>query len=434
MKNSLENARLEINRIDRDMARLFEERMGLAEVIAKYKKENGLPVFDPARETELIERNSGFIENEALRRDYVKFLSGVMSVSKDYQRRIISDQDNVIPVILGDRSYNVHIGRNLLSNAAKAFGIVGRRAFIITDSGVPEEYARSVSSGFDNAFVYTVEQGEGAKSLEVFGSVCEKMLELGFARGDVIVAVGGGVVGDLAGFVAASYMRGVDFYNIPTTLLSMVDSSIGGKTAVNHKGVKNIIGAFYQPKGVLIDTDTLATLPKRHISNGLAESIKMAATSDGELFSLLENADDLNEILAQVISGSIKIKRDIVEADEREGGIRKLLNFGHTFGHAVEAATEMNELYHGECVAIGMMVMCEGEVKERLGRVLVKYGLPIEYCGDTDDALKFILSDKKKTGDSIDTVFLPKIGRGEIRRSGIEELSKMIKASFGGKI
>jgi 3-dehydroquinate synthase len=178
-----------------------------------------------------------------------------------------------LEVSLGDRSYNIHIGRGIISSAAEIFSISGRFAFIITDEGVPEEYAKAVASGFKNSYIYTVAQGEGAKSLAVYGEILEKMLALGLTRGDVCIAVGGGVVGDLSGFAAASYMRGIDFYNVPTTVLSMVDSSIGGKTAINLGGAKNIVGAFYQPRGVLIDTAVLDTLPERQIKNGLAERI-----------------------------------------------------------------------------------------------------------------------------------------------------------------
>ena len=436
MKNSLENARKEINRIDSEMAKLFEERMGCAAIIAEYKKENNLPIFDQKREKELIKKNSELIENENLKGDYVKFLLQVMNVSKDYQRRIIGrdHSKDVIPVSFGDRSYDIHVKRGSLVKVAETFGITDRYAFIITDDGVPKEYAKAVADGFNRSYIYTVSSGEKSKSLSVFGEISGKMLDLGFGRGDVILAVGGGVVGDLSGFVAASYMRGINFYNIPTTILSMVDSSIGGKTAVNHGGVKNIIGAFYQPKGVLIDIDTLKTLPERHKANGIAEAIKMAATFDKELFSLLEEACALEDVLEEVIIKSIRIKRGVVEADEREGGIRKILNFGHTFGHAVEAATNMGELYHGECVAIGMMAVSEGETQKRLERLLKKYNLPTEYRGDVDEALKLIKSDKKRTGEIIDAIFAPEIGRAEIRKVSIEDFSETVRRNLGGKI
>ena len=440
MINSLEEARKEINRIDKEMARLFEERMASAKVIAEYKRDNNLPIFDAKREAELTERNSQYINSPELLEDYKDFLSEMINVSKAYQGRILFGEERVrridgatvMPISFGERSYDIHIEGGSLQGMAKIFGIEKKRAFIITDKGVPEEYARAVASGFSDSYIYTVNQGEGSKSLETYREITEKMVELGITRSDICIAVGGGVVGDLTGFVAATYMRGVDFYNVPTTLLSMVDSSIGGKTAVNHGGVKNIVGAFHQPKGVLIDINTLDTLPKRHLSNGMAESIKMAATSNAALFSLLENSkeDDIESIIIE----SLKIKRGVVEADEHEGGIRKILNFGHTFGHAVEAATNMEELYHGECVAIGMMAVTEGDVKKRLERVLEKYNLPTEYKGDALEALSLIKSDKKRSGDTIDAVFVPEIGHGEIRKIEISDFWETVKKNLGGKI
>ena len=432
MINSLDEARKEINRIDAEMAKLFEERMSAAKVIAEYKKENTLPIFDAQREVELTKKNLSYIKDETLKRYYKNFISDMMNVSKAYQRSIIfSDDCSIISVCLGDRSYNIHIKQNSLEEMAEIFEIAKKRAFIITDNGVPEEYAKAVASGFDSSYIYTAESREGAKSLDVVGDICAKMIEIGITRSDICVAVGGGVVGDLTGFVAASYMRGVDFYNVPTTLLSMVDSSIGGKTAVNHGGVKNIIGAFHQPRGVLIDTSTLDTLSERHKANGIAESIKIAATSNSELFSILENSDGND--LENIIIESLKIKKAIVEEDEREGGIRKILNFGHTFGHAVEAATNMEELYHGECVAIGMMALTSGDVRKRLCKVLKKYNLPTEYTGDIYAAIGLITSDKKRSGDMIDAVFAPEIGEGEIKRIKVSDLEKIIKTNLGGK-
>ena len=230
-----------------------------------------------------------------------------------------------IHVNLAERGYEINIDRGLIDKADELFNL-NRRVLIITDSGVPREYAEKVLKASRDGDIVTVNQGESSKSAECFIRLLEKMVEMGMTRSDCVVAVGGGVVGDLAGFVAASYMRGVDFYNIPTTLLSQVDSSIGGKTAINLGGVKNIVGAFYQPKGVIIDPDLLKTLPKRQINNCLAEAIKMSLTSDENLFDFIcEN--DVNENIEEIIIRSIKIKKAVVEADEREGGIRKILNF-----------------------------------------------------------------------------------------------------------
>ena len=244
--------------------------------------------------------------------------------------------------------------------------------------------------------------------------------------------VGGGVVGDLGGFAAACYMRGIDFYNVPTTLLAAVDSSVGGKTAVNLGGIKNIVGAFHQPSGVLIDTDTLVTLDKRLISAGLAEAVKMAATSDAELFSRIEKYSfvDIMAHIDEIIVDVLKIKRAVVEADVREGGIRKILNFGHTLGHGIEALSD-GELYHGECVAIGMMAMCSNEARARLKTVLGKLGLPTAYDGELESALELIKHDKKSTEDGVDAIYVTEIGSFEIKNMSYGEFSALAKAALG---
>jgi 3-dehydroquinate synthase len=221
-------------------------------------------------------------------------------------------------------------------------------------------------------------------------------------------------------------MRGVDFYNIPTTLLSQVDSSIGGKTAIDFDGVKNIVGAFYQPKGVIIDPDLLKTLSKRQVSNGLAESVKMALTCDKELFELIENNEFSDDILEQIITRSIKIKKSIVEADEREGGLRKILNFGHTFGHGIESVSN-GELYHGECVAIGMTVVCSAEVKERLISLLERIGLPSKFEGDTDGALNLIVHDKKNDKSKLSCIFVDKIGSYRIEKMSPTDFCDLVR-------
>ena len=189
---------------------------------------------------------------------------------------------------LKENGYDIVVERGILSKAGEHINL-NRRVLVVTDSGVPSVYAETVAEQCTNPVICTVEQGEASKSLEIFGRLLSTMLENDFSRKDCVVAVGGGVVGDLSGFVASAYMRGVDFYNIPTTLLSQIDSSIGGKTAINFGGIKNIVGAFYQPKKVLIDPELLITLPGRQISNGLAEAVKMALTSDKELFDIFES-------------------------------------------------------------------------------------------------------------------------------------------------
>ena len=208
-------------------------------------------------------------------------------------------------------------------------------------------------------------------------------------------------------------MRGIDFYNIPTTVLSQIDSSIGGKVAVNLGGIKNIVGAFYQPKKVLIDPDVLQTLPERQISNGLAEAVKMSLTSDAELFEIFEKPNPFDKI-DEIIVKSLMIKKSVVEQDEKESGLRKILNFGHTLGHAVESEAELKGLYHGECVALGMIPMCSEEVRSRLIPVLKSLRLPTSYSFDIDAALSALTHDKKAKSGSVTAVTVKKAGSFEL--------------------
>ncbi|MBQ2715864.1 MAG: 3-dehydroquinate synthase, partial [Clostridia bacterium] len=301
-----------------------------------------------------------------------------------------------------------------------------RKVCVVTDSGVPTKYAERLLASFgDGAILHVIPAGETNKNFDTLQGVLRTMLEAGFARSDAVVALGGGVVGDLAGFAAATYMRGIDFYNIPTTLLSQVDSSVGGKTAVDLDGYKNMIGAFWQPKAVFIDPDLLTTLPSRQISNGLCEALKMGATSDPELF---ENNDVLAkpDLIEEIIIKAITAKRDVVEIDEREGGLRKVLNFGHTLGHAIESSCGLS-LLHGECVALGIPPMCESaELKERLAKTLGNIGLDTDaakYISDKNTVLEALTHDKKSaSGGKISAVILKDIGDFEFVKLTPEEL------------
>lgn len=333
---------------------------------------------------------------------------------------------------LGSRGYDINIGRGLIECADRFFNLE-RRVFIVTDSGVPAEYARAVAACSKEAKIVTVDSGEGSKSAEVYAELLAEMLSFGLTRTDCAVAVGGGVVGDLTGFLAATYMRGIDFYNVPTTLLSQVDSSIGGKTAINLMGVKNVVGAFYQPRGVLIDPDTLKTLPKRHVANGLAEAVKMSLTSDSKLFRLFENEDINGGNIEEVVLRALSIKKSVVESDECERGLRKILNFGHTLGHGIEAAGEMSGFYHGECVALGMLPVCSEDVRERLVSVLRRIGLPTVYSGDIEEALSFVSHDKKCDGDKIDVVLVEKIGSYKIVKMNISDFAHLVRDAKLGR-
>lgn len=330
---------------------------------------------------------------------------------------------------LGDRGYTVTVGKGILSSADKYFNL-DRKVFIVTDSNVPEEYAIAVSKRCKSSTIYTVAEGEGSKSLSTLEALLTEMMNFGMKRGDAAIAVGGGVVGDLTGFAASVYMRGIDFYNVPTTLLSQVDSSIGGKTAVNLGATKNIVGAFHQPKAVLIDTDVLKTLPKRQIGAGLAEALKMSMTSNAELFDFFENEKITEDSYKKIITDALMIKKAVVEADEKETGLRKILNFGHTLGHGIEAESGLSALYHGECVALGMIPVCSDEVRKRLLPILKKIGLPTEYNGNLDAALSFVSHDKKATSDGLDVIFVEEIGSYEIKKMTAEDFSSLVKRNF----
>lgn len=326
---------------------------------------------------------------------------------------------------LGELGYDIVIERGALDRAAELLDL-DRKVLVVTDDGVPAEYASKVAASAKDGTVFTVAQGEDSKSLERFGEIMSRMLKLGFGRKDAVVAVGGGVVGDLAGFAASAYMRGIDFYNIPTTVLSQVDSSIGGKTAVNLDGIKNIVGAFYQPRKVLVDLDLLSTLPQRQISNGLAEAVKMSLTSDADLFGLFE-IGNISENMDEIITRSLMIKKNVVEQDEKEQGLRKILNFGHTIGHGIESFEHLNGLYHGECVALGMIPMVSDTLRPRLIKVLENLSLPTSVELDCDAVYAAMIHDKKGEGDCVTVTTVPDAGRYEMKRVAFDELYPLIK-------
>lgn len=310
---------------------------------------------------------------------------------------------------------------------------LNRKIMIISDEGVPSQYVETIQSQCANSYVYIVEQGEGAKSLKNVEKICIKLYELQFDEQDLIFAVGGGVVGDLSGYVASIYKLGIPYVSLPTTTLSQVDSSIGGKTAVNLDHVKNIIGSFCHPEVVFIDLNTLATLSHRQYYSGLVESLKAGMIRDPKLFELFENnkADFNGDMpphdLEEIIERSLLIKRDIVEADEKEQGLRKLLNFGHTFGHAIESIYDLHVLTHGESVGIGMMMILKNEtIKEQLKEILIKMKMPYEANYEKEEILRYITNDKKAEGDMIDIVQVDKIGKGYIKKISIKELETYI--------
>jgi len=279
-----------------------------------------------------------------------------------------------LEVALAERTYPIHIGAGVTARAGELLaGVVRRRAVIVTNATVASHHLAPLRGGLAARDVATdvilVPDGEQHKAWPTLQDIVTRLIELRAERGTALIALGGGVVGDLTGFAAAIYQRGMPFVQVPTTLLAQVDSSVGGKTGINHPLGKNMIGAFWQPRAVLIDTDCLATLPDRELRTGIAEVIKHGAIRDAEFFAWLENnmpslLAKETDALTHAIHRSCAIKAAIVAADERETGERALLNFGHTFGHAIEAAQGYGTWLHGEAVAAGMV--CASRLSERV--------------------------------------------------------------------
>lgn len=329
----------------------------------------------------------------------------------------------ILHVGLEDNPYDIVIEKGALEKVSDLLKL-DRKVLVVTDTGVPAEYAKTVMAQCREAYLHVIEAGEESKNFDNFLAIQKSLLEHGFSRKDCVVAVGGGVVGDLSGFVSSTYMRGIDFYNIPTTVLSQVDSSIGGKTAVDFNGVKNVIGTFYQPKKVIIDVNVLNTLSPRLIANGLAEAFKMALTFDAELFECFEDGVDVTD-LTQILARSIDLKRKVVEEDEKEAGLRKVLNFGHTLGHGIEMAAH-GKLLHGESIAIGMLMMCSDEIRERIMKVMKSLDMPVYVDIDADEAIEAVSHDKKLNGKTITTVMVNKAGTFELVDQTTEELKKRL--------
>jgi 3-dehydroquinate synthase len=320
----------------------------------------------------------------------------------------------------------IDLERGALQRAASLLDL-NRRVFVVTDDGVPSAYAAALAGQCREAAIHVVPQGEQSKSPAVLTALLEAMLRAGLTRGDCVAAVGGGVVGDLAGLAAALYMRGIDWYNIPTTLLAMADSSVGGKTAVDLAGVKNAAGAFWPPRAVLIDPEVLDSLPSRQLSNGLAEAVKMALTHDAALFARFEDPAGYGPV-EEILSACLRIKRSVVETDEREAGPRRVLNFGHTLGHGIEAAAG-GRLLHGEAVALGMLPMCAPAVRDRLLPVLERLGLPtyVNFDLDMEAALDAIAHDKKSIDGGIEIVTVREIGQFQFQMVSLHDLRPLLQ-------
>jgi 3-dehydroquinate synthase len=356
-----------------------------------------------------------------------------------------------VHVDLGPRSYDIEISSANLARVVQFVNVDvdDAHAVIVTDANVDELYAEPVANALAEqgceVDLLIVDAGEQSKSIDVAIELWERMLEEGTDRKSTVVAVGGGVVGDLAGFVAATFARGLAFVQVPTTLLAQVDSSVGGKVGINLPGAKNMVGSFWQPRGVLIDVAVLQTLPEREFSAGMAEVVKYGVIQDAEFFAYLErHVDAINArdaaVLTHIVQRSCRLKADVVEKDEREEtGVRAILNYGHTFCHALEAATGYEELLHGEGVAIGML--CASRLAERLGRVdaaftkrqqdlLESFGLPTALPEVShEELIELMYHDKKVERGKLRFVLPSRLGHVELVR---DVSSDDIRTALGG--
>lgn len=340
-----------------------------------------------------------------------------------------------VNVELGENSYEILIGAKVFGDAANFISAANftNKILIVTDANVFENYVEDFAAALTehgiNFEIAAIPAGEISKTLREAESLYTRAIAARLDRKSVIVALGGGVVGDLAGFVAATYLRGVPFIQIPTTLLAQVDSSVGGKTAVNHTLGKNLIGAFYQPKAVFIGIDTLKTLPERELKAGLGEVVKYGVISDEKFFEYLEeNAGEILsrnvEVMTRIVKRCCEIKAEVVSADEKEAGLRRILNFGHTIAHAIEEETGYQKYVHGEAVAIGMIgaaliserLGCVNSATvERLKNLIERLDLKT-YCEgcSADKMYEALFRDKKTVGGKINWVLMKSIGSVEI--------------------
>jgi 3-dehydroquinate synthase len=330
-----------------------------------------------------------------------------------------------IEINIPNKEYKVHISNGLLYDVDKYIDVF-REIVIVTDDFIPKEYLKILKTKIANPLIFEVPMGESSKSIDVAYTIINEMIKENISRGALIIALGGGVIGDLTGFIASVYMRGIDFIQIPTTLLSQIDSSVGGKVGINSENMKNSIGAFYQTKVVLIDPKTLNTLSDKEFNNGIAEMIKYGLIADKSLFyDILEK--DVKENIEYYISKCVEIKRNVVVNDEFDTGIRQLLNFGHTIGHAIEQDSKY-ELLHGEAVSVGMNLMSMNTSYHKyLLKVLNKYSLPLNYKYDLETIYNFIKTDKKVKNNKLNIIVIEEIGNGLIKTINLEEIKKYLR-------
>ncbi len=335
--------------------------------------------------------------------------------------------------------YEVIIERGSINKCGEYISKVtaSRKSAVITDDIVGGLYGKTVeeslkNSGFECS-VFTFKNGEQSKCLSTFGEILDFLAESGITRSDIIIALGGGVVGDITGFAAASYLRGVEFVQIPTTLLAQVDSSVGGKTAIDIPSGKNLVGAFKQPALVICDSDTLKTLPSETLADGMAEVIKYGMIRDKSLFELIEShdLDTVDEIMDDLVYRCIDIKRDVVEHDEFDKGERFILNFGHTLGHALEGWHNYTDYTHGMGVATGMCIITEklasADIADRLKKCAESYRLPTGTDIPMSELLPFCSKDKKRESGNISYIICRTIGKADIVKVPVKEFARLME-------
>lgn len=330
-----------------------------------------------------------------------------------------------IKVNTDSKKYTIYLERGVLKKAKDIIGREGR-VFLISDDGVPEKWRKLLHEQYPSSTMYVFKNGEESKNFTTLQDILKAMQEARVSRKDTVIALGGGVVGDMAGFASAIYMRGIPYINIPTTSLSQIDSSIGGKTAIDFNGVKNCIGSFHQPDMVLVDIDVLETLDDRQLHNGLVEAVKEGLIKDAELFEIFEKDSYMKHIDA-IIEKCLQIKKEVVENDEKEIGERKLLNFGHTYGHALESYFGMSGYLHGECVGLGMLkVLNNEEIKSRLVKVLERLHTPTQCNYDADKVFEILQNDKKADHDYISIVQVDEVGKGYIEDWSMQKVREKL--------
>lgn len=328
-------------------------------------------------------------------------------------------------VNLKDKSYEVIVERGIIKNITPYVDIE-KKFLIVSDDRIPNVYINIIKKQLKKVDVVIFPHGENNKSLKNYQLVIDKLIQGDYSRKDYIIALGGGVVTDLAGFVASTYKRGMNLINIPTTTLAMVDASVGGKVALNFDKLKNVIGSFYHPNCILIDIDTLETLPKRHYINGVIEALKTGMIGDKELYNIFFNGDYRDHI-EEIIYRSLQYKIKIVEQDEKEENIRKVLNFGHTFGHAYETYFLMKNYLHGEAVALGIVTISKDKpYLEDIKKIFTKWGIKLNINVEKDKIINIIRNDKKCDDDIVDLIIVDEIGKSKIVPTKIEDLSRYL--------